>query len=350
MCQDPVLQLRWLGTGQSPPQNCHKSASYIWVDHVPNFGLRSERHSAHGARFTGRVSDSLLSLVVDQIWQGSRDRAAACHRVSHSRSREPRRCDTLGCDERTPVPRYSVGSGDRTQPQEVGRRQDNDRSAKWLLAHHGDAILKLEGITGFTNWKDVQTETVVPRRLPNGLIEVRFPGESDTTLVLVEIETAPDSTADRQVLDDLNADRGGSEGCARSGIPGTEGQGEPRRVGQREPHQTVPQPGSTSLGRTWNARSSRAATSPLSPVDVHVGGFSPSARTSFSNAWPFAHVKKGSPRVPATSEIASRVFQRNRSLAEPVCSSLPQQHSGYTRSSEIGPTLSLNEVTGQPSC
>jgi len=30
-------------------------------------------------------------------------------------------------------------------------RQDKARSAKWLLAHHAVAILKLGGITGFTD-------------------------------------------------------------------------------------------------------------------------------------------------------------------------------------------------------
>jgi len=82
-------------------------------------------------------------------------------------------------------------------------RQDKDRSGKWLLAHHGDSVLRLGGITGFTAWKALQAETVAPRRLPDGLIEVRFPGEPEPTLVLVEIETYPDSDADRQVLDDL---------------------------------------------------------------------------------------------------------------------------------------------------
>ncbi len=82
-------------------------------------------------------------------------------------------------------------------------RQDKDRSSKWLLAHHGDAVLRLGGISGFTTWKALQAETIAPRRLPDGLIEVRFPGEAEPTLVLVEIETYPDSDADRQVLDDL---------------------------------------------------------------------------------------------------------------------------------------------------
>jgi predicted transposase YdaD len=82
-------------------------------------------------------------------------------------------------------------------------RQDKDRSGKWLLTHHGDAVLKLAGLTGFTHWKALQAETVAPRRLPDGLLEVRFPDASEPVLVLVEIETYPDSDADRQVLDDL---------------------------------------------------------------------------------------------------------------------------------------------------
>ena len=82
-------------------------------------------------------------------------------------------------------------------------RQDKDRSAKWLLTHHGDAILKLAGLTGFQSWKAIQAETVAPRRLPDGLLEVRFPNTTQPTWVLVEIETYPDSDADRQVLDDL---------------------------------------------------------------------------------------------------------------------------------------------------
>jgi hypothetical protein len=37
-------------------------------------------------------------------------------------------------------------------------RQDKDRTGKWLLAHHGDAILKLGGVTGFSSWKPLQAE------------------------------------------------------------------------------------------------------------------------------------------------------------------------------------------------
>lgn len=82
-------------------------------------------------------------------------------------------------------------------------RQDKDRSAKWLVANHGDSILKLAGLTGFTSWRAVETETVAPRRLPDGLLEVRYEDVDKTSLVLIEIETYPDRGADRQVFDDL---------------------------------------------------------------------------------------------------------------------------------------------------
>lgn len=81
--------------------------------------------------------------------------------------------------------------------------QDKDRAAKWIVTHHGDTLLRLGGITGFTRWKPLQSEVVAPRRLPDGLLEVRFPNDPEPTLVLVEIETYPDNSADAQVLDDL---------------------------------------------------------------------------------------------------------------------------------------------------
>lgn len=84
-------------------------------------------------------------------------------------------------------------------------RQGNDRTAKWLVEHHGDAILRIGGIDGFTAWKALASETVAPRRLPDGLIEVWFPDEKQSALVLVEIETYPGGDVDRQVFEDLAA-------------------------------------------------------------------------------------------------------------------------------------------------
>lgn len=82
-------------------------------------------------------------------------------------------------------------------------RQDKDRTGKWLLNHHADSVLRLGGITGFTSWKALQPETVAPRRSPDGLIEVHFPGVEEPRLVLVEIETYPDSEVARQIFDDI---------------------------------------------------------------------------------------------------------------------------------------------------
>src|SRR3954470_16426639 len=82
-------------------------------------------------------------------------------------------------------------------------RQDKDRSAKWLLNHHAGSVLRLGGITGFKSWTAIQPETVAPRRLPDGLIEVWFPSDPKPALVLIEIETYPDKDVDHQVFDDL---------------------------------------------------------------------------------------------------------------------------------------------------
>jgi hypothetical protein len=53
---------------------------------------------------------------------------------------------------------------------------DYDKGSKWLIQHHGDAILRLAGIRGIVSWKPLQAEPVHPRRLPDGLIEVRAAG------------------------------------------------------------------------------------------------------------------------------------------------------------------------------
>jgi hypothetical protein len=81
--------------------------------------------------------------------------------------------------------------------------QDKDRSAKWLLSHHGDSILRLAGMGGFTAWKHLPAELVAPRRTFDGLLQVQYPCEPEPRLVLIEIESFAGSDADRQVFDDL---------------------------------------------------------------------------------------------------------------------------------------------------
>jgi len=80
---------------------------------------------------------------------------------------------------------------------------DKDRSGKWLLDKHGDALLRLAGITGFTKWEHAPAEIVAPRRSLDGLFKLTYPGEREPRLVIVEIESYADSTADHQVMDGI---------------------------------------------------------------------------------------------------------------------------------------------------
>jgi hypothetical protein len=75
-----------------------------------------------------------------------------------------------------------------------------DRSSKWLIGHHGDALLRLGGAQGFRSWRPLQSEVVQPRQLPDGLLEVVFPDRPEPDLFLVEITTYPERRIEEQVL------------------------------------------------------------------------------------------------------------------------------------------------------
>jgi hypothetical protein len=78
-----------------------------------------------------------------------------------------------------------------------------DRAGKWLIVHHGDAVLRLAGVTDIPAWQAVQTEVVQPRQLPDGLIEVERPGAGRPDLFVVEIATDPEARIAEQVFADL---------------------------------------------------------------------------------------------------------------------------------------------------
>jgi hypothetical protein len=82
-------------------------------------------------------------------------------------------------------------------------RDDYDRSSKYLIQHRGDAILRLGGAQGIRSWRPLQAELVQPRQLPDGLLEVRFEGEDEPVLFVVEIATYPENRVQEQVLRDL---------------------------------------------------------------------------------------------------------------------------------------------------
>jgi hypothetical protein len=78
-----------------------------------------------------------------------------------------------------------------------------DRSSKWLIQHHGDAILRLGGVQDVQAWRPLQADVVQPRQLPDGLLEVRFTGRPAPDLFLVEISTYPERRLLEQVVRDL---------------------------------------------------------------------------------------------------------------------------------------------------
>lgn len=78
-----------------------------------------------------------------------------------------------------------------------------DRSSKWLIQHHGDSILRLAGIDDIENWRAVQSEVVQPRRLPDGLLEVRRTDRDADDLFLLELATYPEKRIGPQMAEDL---------------------------------------------------------------------------------------------------------------------------------------------------
>ena len=78
-----------------------------------------------------------------------------------------------------------------------------DRSSKWLIQHHGDSILRLAGIDDIETWHAVQSEVVQPRRLPDGLLEVRRSGTEENELFLLELATYPERRIAAQMTEDM---------------------------------------------------------------------------------------------------------------------------------------------------
>lgn len=86
---------------------------------------------------------------------------------------------------------------------EAAMHDDQDRGSKWMITHHGDAILRFAGITDFTRWRALTVDVVQPRRLPDGLIEAIFPGQDKSDLFLLEVFSYPDARAERQIFEKM---------------------------------------------------------------------------------------------------------------------------------------------------
>src|SRR5437868_5960382 len=77
-----------------------------------------------------------------------------------------------------------------------------DRSSKWLIQHHGDALLRLAGIHDVVSWRPLQAELVQPTQLPDGLLEAQLAGEPEPDLFVVEIATYPEDRLIEQLHHD----------------------------------------------------------------------------------------------------------------------------------------------------
>jgi len=80
--------------------------------------------------------------------------------------------------------------------------QHYDKSSKWLIGHHGDSILRLAGVNDIASWTPLQAELVQSRRLPDGVIEVRSPGDAEPDVFILEIATYPDARVTSQAFRD----------------------------------------------------------------------------------------------------------------------------------------------------
>jgi hypothetical protein len=81
-------------------------------------------------------------------------------------------------------------------------RENKDNTAKWMIDHHGDAILRMGGVSGFSSWRASQTTLAHPRELPDGLLEVAFPGQAQADLFVIEVATYPERRAEEQAARD----------------------------------------------------------------------------------------------------------------------------------------------------
>src|SRR5262245_17435879 len=81
-------------------------------------------------------------------------------------------------------------------------RDDYDRGSKWLIGHRGDALLRLAGVRGIRSWRALQSDLVLPRQLPDGLLEVYLEDEETPDYYILEIATYPEERVREQVLRD----------------------------------------------------------------------------------------------------------------------------------------------------
>src|SRR5438067_8912508 len=72
-----------------------------------------------------------------------------------------------------------------------------------MLEEHGASLLYLAGARSVVSCKALKAEVVQPRKLPDGLLEVRYAGSKEPGLVLVEMATYPEQRVVQQIQDGI---------------------------------------------------------------------------------------------------------------------------------------------------
>jgi hypothetical protein len=81
-------------------------------------------------------------------------------------------------------------------------REDKDNSSQWMIRHHGGAILRVAGVSDFTSWRPAHAALAHPKQLPDGLLEVNFPGRAESVLFVLEVATYPEERMREQAARD----------------------------------------------------------------------------------------------------------------------------------------------------
>jgi hypothetical protein len=77
-----------------------------------------------------------------------------------------------------------------------------DKISKWSIQHRGASILRMAGVQNIETWTPRQAELVLPRQLPDGVLEVRERGRTKADIYIVEIATYPDARVPSQAVRD----------------------------------------------------------------------------------------------------------------------------------------------------
>jgi predicted transposase YdaD len=77
-----------------------------------------------------------------------------------------------------------------------------DKCGKYMIQHHGNGILRMGGVDEVPSWAPLQAELVQSRHLPDGVLEVRVPGQAKPDIYILEIYSYPDARVPSQVVCD----------------------------------------------------------------------------------------------------------------------------------------------------